>query len=75
MKNTTLPTVTVNGKEIPFPLYQIAVHHFNLKLMAKGMTFRGIKLNQIKKYYDLKGKSGEQILASFEEKFKDILNK
>ena len=76
MENKTFePKVIFEGKEINYSIYQIAVHHFNLKLMSKGMTFRNIKLNQIKKHYNLKGKTGAEILKSFEEKFKSILNK
>jgi len=38
-----------------------------MKLMAKGMKFRGIKFTDIKKYYGLKGKSAKDCLLQFEE--------
>lgn len=60
------PSVSYGAKPIDYFGYQLATHHFNLKLMAKGMTFRGIKFTDIKKYYGLKGRSAKDCLAQFE---------
>jgi hypothetical protein len=70
------PKVEANGRQIPYFRFQLATHHFNLKLMAKGMIFRGIKFTDIKNYYGLKGRSAKDCLPQFEEimnkYFKDI---
>ena len=60
------PDVTVGGKKVGYISYQLAVHHFNLKLMAAGMKFRGISLKQLKQYYGLTGRSAKDCLAQFE---------
>jgi len=69
VKQETLktPTVSANGANVNYFGYQLSVHHFNLKLMAKGMTFRGIKFTDIKKYYGLKGKGAKDCLTQFEQ--------
>jgi len=61
------PSVSANGGRVDYFSYQLATHHFNLKLMARGMTFRGIKFSDIKKYYGLKGKGAKDCLVQFEE--------
>ena len=68
-KQLQAPKVMTEGKQIDYFGYQLAVHHFNLKLMAKGMSCRGIKFTDIKKYYGLKGKSAADCLGQFEEIF------
>ena len=76
--NLKTPLVNANGKKIDYFGYQLSVHHFNLKLMAKGMTFKGITFTQLKKYYGLKGRSASDCLAQFEtilQGYKDELNK
>ena len=60
------PTVSVGSKQVDYFSYQLSVHHFNLKIMAKGMAFRGVKLKDLKAYYGLKGKSAADCLAQFE---------
>lgn len=65
------PRVDANGVRIPYFRYQLGVHHFNMKLMAKGMCFKGIKFTDIKKYYGLKGRSAKDCLPQFEE----VMNK
>lgn len=60
------PKVMAEGREIDYFGYQLSVHHFNLKLMAKGMTCRGIKLSDIKRYYGLKGRTASDCLPQFE---------
>jgi hypothetical protein len=59
------PTVGMNGGTINYFQYQLAVHKFNLSLMAKGMTCRGIKLKDLKQYYGLKGKTAADCLPQF----------
>ena len=67
------PRVDANGVRIPYFRYQLSVHHFNLKIMASGMMFRGIKFTDLKKYYGLKGKSAKDCLPQFEEVMKKYL--
>ena len=66
-KTLQAPQVSAGGKEVDYFGYQLSVHKFNLSLMAKGMTFRGIKFTDIKKYYGLKGKSAKDCLPQFLE--------
>lgn len=65
-KQLQTPKVMTEGREIDYFGYQLSVHHFNLKLMAKGMTCRGIKLSDIKRYYGLKGRTASDCLPQFE---------
>ena len=59
------PTVsTINGN-IPYFGYQLAVHKFNLSLMAKGIGVRGVRLGDLKKYYGLKGRTAADCLPQF----------
>lgn len=64
------PSVSIgtnNGvKSINYFGFQLATHHFNLKIMAKGMTCRGIKLKDIKAYYGLTGRSAADCLTQYE---------
>jgi hypothetical protein len=72
------PSVSNGGKTIDYFGYQLSVHHFNLKIMSKGMTFEGIKFSDLKRYYGLKGCSAKDCLPQFEEilaKYKAELNK
>lgn len=69
------PLVSANGKPIDYFGYQLAVHHFNLKIFAGGMTMRGIKFSHIKKYYGLKGKSAKECLPQFEQIMNDYKKK
>ena len=56
------PKVLMGGKEMDYFAYQLAVHKFNLGIMANGMTCRGIKFTDIKKYYGLKGRSAKECM-------------
>jgi len=58
-------SINLNGKDVSYWNYQLSVHHFNLKLMVKGMKCRNITLAQIKKYYGLKG--SKNLLEQFEQ--------
>lgn len=59
---------SANGK-IDYFGYQLAVHKFNLSIMASGMTCNGIKFTDIKNYYGLKGRSAKACLPQFLEVF------
>lgn len=75
--NVSMGTET-GVKQIDYFGFQLATHHFNMKLMAKGMAFRGITFTQIKKYYGLKGRSAADCLEQFEaimNKYKESLVK
>ena len=61
------PSVSMGESKIDYFGYQLSVHHFNLKVMASGMTFKGIKFTQLKKYYGLKGRSAKDCLPQFVE--------
>lgn len=61
------PHVSANGKQVDYFGYQLATHHFNLKLMAKGLAFRGLRLKDLKSYYGLTGRSASDCLPQFEE--------
>lgn len=63
----TAPNVSVGAKPIDYFKYQLATHKFNLSIMAKGMSFRGIKFTDIKRYYGLKGRSAKAALPEFLE--------
>jgi hypothetical protein len=69
VKDGTLktPTVFMGAKPIDYFKYQLATHKFNLSIMAKGMTFRGIKFTDLKNYYGLKGRSAKAALPEFLE--------
>jgi hypothetical protein len=72
------PSVSNGGKTIDYFGYQLAVHHFNLKIMSRGMLCRGIKFSDLKRYYGLKGRSAKDCLPQFEEilaKYKAELDK
>ena len=65
------PRVDANGVRIPFFRYQLTTHHFHIKLMAKGLTFKAVKFTDLKRYYGLKGRSAKDCLPQFEE----VMNK
>jgi hypothetical protein len=70
-----LPKVNFEGKDLSFIKYQLAVHKYNLGLMAHGIQSRGITFTQIKKYYGLTGKSAKECLpqlAAIVEHYKSI---
>jgi hypothetical protein len=60
------PSVTFEGKAVNFFKYQLSVHHFYLKLMAKGIGNKQIKLKDLKDYYGLKGRTASDVLIQFE---------
>lgn len=60
------PTVGTSEGNVDYFGYQLAVHHFNLKIMSRGMSCRGIKLKDLKAYYGLKGRTAGDCLPQFE---------
>jgi hypothetical protein len=60
------PIVSMEGMKIDYFLYQIHVHHMNLKIMAGGMKMRGMNLKTLKQYYGLTGQSTMACLKDFE---------
>lgn len=73
VKNKVLqtPSISTSGKKVDYFGYQLAVHHFNLKLMARNMKFSSITFTQIKKYYGLKGRGAADCLPQFEKIMED----
>jgi len=69
------PSVQANGKQIDYFGYQLAVHIYNLKIMGAGMTCRGIKFTQIKKYYGLSGRSAKDCVPQLEKIYADYKEK
>lgn len=72
----TPPSVSTGTGEVDYFGYQLSCHKFNLRIMASGMSCRGIKFTDIKKYYGLKGRSAKDCLPQFEEiiaKYKEAL--
>lgn len=59
------PTVSTSKGNIDYFGYQLAVHKFNLSIMAKGMSCRGVKLRDLKAYYGLKGRTAADCLPQF----------
>jgi len=66
-----LPDVTYQGKKVPYFIYQLIIHRFNLNIMAGGMKFRNINLTDIKREYGLKGRSAKDCLAQFDKIMED----
>ena len=69
------PEVHYEGKQINYFGYQLAVHKFNLSIMSKGMTCRGVKLKDLKNYYGLKGRTAADCLSQFEAIMEAYKNK
>ena len=60
------PTVSTGDGQVDYFGYQLAVHKYNLRIMAAGMLCRGVKLKDLKHYYGLKGKTAKDCLVQFE---------
>lgn len=71
------PNVDYEGKPVPYFRYQLAVHKHHLSIMAAGMTFKNVKLKDLKQYYGLKGRTAKDCLPQFikimEEYEKEII--
>jgi len=61
------PTVSNANDNIDYFGYQLAVHKYNLRIMALGMKCRGITFTQIKKYYGFKGRTAKDCLSQMEQ--------
>lgn len=61
------PTVSNTNGNIDYFGYQLAVHKYNLRIMALGMKCRGITFTQIKKYYGFKGRTAKECLPQMEQ--------
>ena len=61
------PSVSTSNGSVDYFWYQLSVHHYNLKLMSKGIMSRGVKLKDLKHYYGLKGKTAAACLSQYEE--------
>jgi hypothetical protein len=59
------PTVSTSNGNVDYFGYQLAVHKYNLSLMAKGIQSRGVKLRDLKQYYGLKGRTAADCLPQF----------
>ena len=68
------PSVSYSGKAVDYFKYQLAVHKFNLSIMSKGMTCRGVKLKDLKHYYGLTGRSAADCLPQFIQLMDNFLN-
>jgi hypothetical protein len=63
------PSVSYRGGEVNYFGFQLAVHKHNLRILAAGMTMKGVKLKALKEYYGLKGKTAKECLPQFEAIF------
>jgi len=62
-----VPTVSTAAGDINYFGYQLAVHKYNLSIMAARMQCRGITFTQIKKYYGLKGRTAKDCLGQMDQ--------
>jgi len=60
------PEVTYDRKNIDYFGYQLATSLFNLSLLSKGMTRRGLRLKDLKDYYGLKGRTAIDCLPQLQ---------
>lgn len=61
------PTVGTASGNIDYFGYQLAVHKYNLSIMAMGMKCRGITFTQIKNYYGLIGRTAKDCLGQMDQ--------
>ena len=66
----TTPSVSTSNGNVDYFGYQLAVHKYNLGIMALGMKCRGITFTQIKKYYGLTGRTAKECLPQMEQLMK-----
>lgn len=70
-----VPSVSMSSGQVPYFIYQLGVHKFNLSLMSVGMKCRGIKFTDIKKHYGLKGRSAKDCMDQMLEIQTNFINK
>jgi hypothetical protein len=68
------PSVSTSTGNIDYFGYQLSVHKFNLSIMSKGMTCKGVKLKDLKTYYGLKGRTAADCLPQLEQIIKNYRN-
>lgn len=66
-----IPEVSSPEGQMDYFGYQLAVHLFNLRLMANGIKFKGITFSQIKEYYGLRGRGAAECIQQLEAISKD----
>ena len=64
--NQRTPKVFMGNKVIPYFVYQVNVHYFNLKMMSAGLKIKGMTLRELKDYYGLVGRSAKDCLPQME---------
>jgi hypothetical protein len=60
------PSVFQGNYYIDYLGYQLATSLFNLSLLSKGMTRRGLRLKDLKEYYGLKGRTAIECLPQLQ---------
>ena len=73
--NLHTPSVTYGTDKVDYFGYQLAVHLYNLRILATGMKMRGVKFTDIKKYYGLKGRSAKECVPEFQSLMDNFLSK
>jgi hypothetical protein len=68
-KNGKTPTPIVNHGNTPIDYfgYQLAVHKFDLNILAVGMKKKGVKLKDLKTYYGLTGRTAKECVPQLKE--------
>ena len=60
-----LPNVSYGDKQIDAIKYQLAIDKYHLSLMSFGIKVKGKTLKQYKDFYEIGGKSAEQVMQNF----------
>ena len=63
----TPPSICYGGRPIDYFGYQLAVHKFDLNILAVGMKKKGVKLKDLKEYYGLTGKTAKDCVPQLKE--------
>jgi len=59
-------TISVNGTDVAYAIYAMAIHKRDLSLWSKGIKIsRYFKVTDYKKYYGIKGANGQAVLDNF----------
>ena len=61
------PSVSYGSTPIDYFGYQLAVHKFDLNILAIGMKKKGVKLKDLKDYYGLTGKTAKECVPQLKE--------
>lgn len=68
------PVVSMGSQEIDFFIYQFTVIIGQLKLISKGLSIPGVRLKDIKAYYEIKGRTASDLIPKVEELKRTYLN-